>query len=350
MIVHLFPQEKFTVDFINFINKNFVIKQHFFIVYGENKTYNKEFLDRIDNVLHINTINKDIIISCFKYISASEKVLLHSLSLPKWLKYYLILRKQILQKSNWIIWGGDLYHYKLRKRSIKSDLDELIRKRIISNLGGIVTHIKGDYHLAKKWYGGNAKYLYSFMYPSNLYKQYNLIQNPNGDESVYIQIGNSADPSNNHIEVFNKLACYKDDKIKIICPLSYGSKKYREEVIKEGRRVFSENFEALTEFLTFEEYLKVLSKVNIAIFNNKRQQAMGNITTLLGLGKKVYIRSDITTWQFTIEHNLKVFDAVKDFSDLLMLMNKDEVNKNIESVEKNFSEEKLIRDLESIFN
>lgn len=38
--------------------------------------------------------------------------------------------------------------------------------------------------------------------------------------------------------------------------------------------------------MPFEEYLGLLAKIDIAILNHKRQQAMGNITTLLGLGKK----------------------------------------------------------------
>jgi hypothetical protein len=34
--------------------------------------------------------------------------------------------------------------------------------------------------------------------------------------------------------------------------------------------------------MPFDEYLNLLAKVDIVIFKHKRQQAMGNITTLLG--------------------------------------------------------------------
>ena len=42
--------------------------------------------------------------------------------------------------------------------------------------------------------------------------------------------------------------------------------------------------------LPLSDYLKILGKIDIAIFNHERQQAVGNITSLLGLGKKVYIK------------------------------------------------------------
>ena len=36
--------------------------------------------------------------------------------------------------------------------------------------------------------------------------------------------------------------------------------------------------------------------IEIAIFNNDRQQAMGNITALLGMKSKVFIRDDTSMW------------------------------------------------------
>jgi len=46
--------------------------------------------------------------------------------------------------------------------------------------------------------------------------------------------------------------------------------------------IFREKFKPLVDFIPFDEYLNLLAKVDIAIFNHKRQQTMGNITTLLG--------------------------------------------------------------------
>lgn len=102
--------------------------------------------------------------------------------------------------------------------------------------------------------------------------------------------------------------------------------------------------------MPFEDYLNLLSKVDVAIFNHKRQQGMGNTITLLGMGKKVYIRSDITTWNFCEEHGLKVFDTTLGILDLFQEMPKADFIKNINTIKENFNENKLKYDWETIFN
>lgn len=164
----------------------------------------------------------------------------------------------------------------------------------------------------------------------------------------YIQIGNSADPSNNHIEIFDKLRAYKNENIEIICPLSYGNLQYRNEVIKKGNEIFGDKFNPIMDFLPLEEYLLQLSKIDIAIFNHKRQQAIGNITSLLGFGKKVYIRDDITTWNFCADHELTVFNTNNQFKDLFEMDTSAQL-KNIRNIKKYFSEEKLKEQWARIF-
>lgn len=139
----------------------------------------------------------------------------------------------------------------------------------------------------------------------------------------------------------------------IICPLSYAHEsnpEYKAMVINKGKELFGEKFIPLTEFMPFEKYLEILDKVDIAIFNHKRQQALGNITTLLGLGKKVYIREEITTWQFCKDHDLKVYSANVNYDDLFEEMDEGIRQKNIENVKSKFSEEKLVEDLKQIFD
>lgn len=342
--LHLFPNEKFTEPYIEFINKNFDYKEHLFLIIG--KGIGAHITAR-ENVV---TISKDVksIVLLLKEMYSCDKIFLHGLFLRE-IVLLLFIQPWLLKKCNWVIWGGDLYRYKYRKRTFKSDVYEKFREFVIKNMGGLITHIKGDYELAQKWYGAKGKYYYSFMYPSNLYKKYDLSHVSKDHDKIYIQIGNSANPSNNHFEVFEKLKEYKDESIEIICPLSYGNLEYRDKVIKEGEKIFGEKFTPITTFLPFEEYLGLLAKIDIAIFNHKRQQAMGNITTLLGLGKKVYIRDDITTWQFCKEHGLKVFSSNAGFSDLLQEMPKREKFSNMETVKRHFSENKLKDDWKKIF-
>jgi hypothetical protein len=262
--------------------------------------------------------------------------------------FLLFLQIWLLKKSYWVIWGGDLYHYKFRKKNFKSNLYEFVRKKVIKRMGNIICYNQSEYNLAKKWYRTKAKPFYTFFYPSNLFKNYDF-KNIDKDNYTYIQVGNSADPTNNHIEILEKLSKFKDKKIKIICPLSYGNKEYREKVIEKGKEIFSNNFIPLIDFMPFEKYMKLLNKIDIAIFNHKRQQAVGNITSLLGFGKKVYIRDDITTWDLFKDIGIKVFSTNNEKDNWIDKIDEINKEKNIDLVKKNFSLEQLKKDWEIIF-
>lgn len=338
--LHIFKNtnEKFSEPYIEFINNNFDKKEHFFYHIGEDRRTNKISRENIEFITKLKyfTLIKDM----YK----ANKIILHGLMSPL-LVFIFFLQPWLLKKCYWVVWGGDLYYFKNRKRNLKTNFYEFLRRSVIKNIGGIITHVKKDYELAQKWYGAKGKYYYSFMYPSNLYKEINLTDIEK-KEKIYIQVGNSADPSNNHKEILEKLSKYKNENIEIICPLSYGDKEYAKKIKSLGNEIFGNKFNPLMDFLPFDEYIKILSKIDIAIFNHKRQQAMGNIITLLGLGKKVYIRDDVTTWEFFKELRITVYN--NKFIELNRIS--DEIKfKNIKKIKEHFSEEKLKKDLDKIF-
>lgn len=135
--------------------------------------------------------------------------------------------------------------------------------------------------------------------------------------------------------------------IKIIVPLSYGSPEYAQIVADFGRNRFGEKFIPLMEFISFEKYIEMLAEIDIAIFNHARQQALGNTITLLGLGKKVFMRTDVVQWSLFEKIGVKIFNV--DTLNLELLDAKTK-RKNMEVVEKYFSEEKLIKQYEEIFS
>lgn len=342
--LHIWKNEKFTDPYIQFINKYFNQNEHLFMIIGGLETKfgpNK-------NVIQVSRRFEDFFRLLFA-MNLSNKIYLHSLFFPKILILLLFLQPWLLKKCYWVVWGGDLYDYLKPRNNFKSISFEFMRAFIIRRFCGLITHIKGDYELAKKWYHVRGKYHYSFMYPSNLYKDFPVSYKSKNEDISYIQVGNSADPSNNHIEIFEKLHSLNLKNIRIICPLSYGNKEYAESIVIRGKELFGNNFEPLLNFLPIDKYLEILSNIDIAIFNHNRQQAVGNITTLLGLGKKVYIRDDITTWLFCKEHGLKVYSINNEFHTLLSPINKKTKNKNVEKVKEHFSITKLTDDWKKIF-
>ena len=242
------------------------------------------------------------------------------------------------------MWGGDLYVYQLGERNWKWKLREFFRRPVIKNMGHLVTYIKGDYELAQQWYGARGQYHECFMYPSNLYKDYQVSEKQH--TGINILVGNSADPSNNHLEVLDKLETYKQEDIKIYAPLSYGNPDHAKRVIQEGKKRFGDKFIPLTEMIPFQEYIEFLGLIDIAIFNHKRQQAMGNTITLLGLGKKVYMRTDVTQWQFFQSHGMVVFD-IETFKP--KPMPKESVQANSLYTKDYFSKQNYQQQLSEIF-
>jgi hypothetical protein len=117
-------------------------------------------------------------------------------------------------------------------------------------------------------------------------------------------------------------------------------------VAAKGKNMFVEKFIPLTEFMDNEKYIQFLNNIDVAIFAHNRQQAMGNIISLLGMGKKVYMRKDITPWALFSEIGVKVFD----FNSIDLAPIKSEVmNENIKIIKSYFSKETYISQLKLLF-
>ena len=331
--------QKFIRPFIEFVNEHFNSNDHLFIIVGG--ASKKEFpIKKFENVevWEQNITRYFNIIIFFNKLRAkllnADRIVLHSLYFPR-ITSFLFLNRSFLKKCYWVMWGGDFYF---------PEKHSWFKKQVIKKIGHFVTYIKGDYELAQKWYKTKGKYHECFMYPSNLYKEYDI--KPKGHNSIDIQLGNSADPTNNHIDVLKNLEKYKDEDIQIFAPLSYGNQEYAKEVIAYGKDIFREKFIPLTEFMAFEKYLEFLGSIDIAIFAHKRQQAMGNTITLLGLGKKVYMRNDITPWQLFNDIDVKLYD-INDIQ--IDLIDKQIQKENQQKIKEYFSKENYLKQLEYLF-
>jgi hypothetical protein len=344
-VLHVMHAEKFIEPFIEFVEDNFddFECRHIFFVWGDVSKFciKSRFNLRNSNKRRIDQLK--YVFSMAAALQKAEKIILHGLFV-RWHLMLLSLMPWNLKKCYWVIWGGDLYTYKLSKRSLGWWKSELFRRFVIKRIGHFITHIEGDYNLAQQWYGAKGEWHECFMYPSNLYQESTIRLLPH--ESINIILGNSADSSNNHIDALNKLKCYSGENIKIYCPLSYGDQLHAQMVADYGRSLFGEKFIPLREFMPLEKYNELLAKIDIAIFNHKRQQGMGNITTLLGVGAKVYLSSAITTWEFLWSLGLKVFDvSVIDLSPIESKISK----RNALIASEYFSRGNLISQLSSIF-
>lgn len=291
------------LEFVAFTNEHFNSNEHLFML----SPVRGHKIPVLENVRTLKTglgrLWSAIALSLQMY--RAEKIILHGL-FNFGLLLLLAAQPWLLTKCYWCIWGGDLYDHQLGKKNWKWHIKELFRRPVIKRMGNLITYIKGDVDLARDWYGATGQYHECIMYPSNLYKEIQI--KPKKDTAIHFLVGNSADPSNNHMEALEKLLPFKDLDIRIHIPLSYGNKEYAATVCRQASLWFGEKAKPITKLMPFDKYMEFLSSIDIAIFNHRRQQAMGNTITLLGLGKKVYMRSDTTQWDFLNRHHFLIFD------------------------------------------
>lgn len=347
-ILHVCNANNFIPPFIDFVEENFGLDDHFFWINGDFERYTIKQKDASYKVKKTKFGQVKGLLKLVVLMRASEKVILHGLFNPKIL-VILFLMPWLLKKCYWVIWGGDLYVYKLGERNWKWRIREFLRRPVIKNMGHLVTYIPGDVEQAQQWYGAKGKYHECLMYPSNVFNPkvvHEVEEKKKVKTGLNILVGNSADPSNNHMDSLEKILPYREDDIKIFVPLSYGDQKNAKKIIEKGKDLFGEKFIPLNSFMAFDDYLKFLENIDIAVFNHKRQQAMGNTINLLGMGKKIFMRTGLSHYDFLKSIGLSLHDCT-DFS--LKKIEKSEAKNNESIVVFYFSRKNLKDQLSELF-
>lgn len=348
-ILHLFRIEKFTEGFIEFMNSR-EIYNNMFWVYGDDYLYDKykstylrkinvKYYPRIDIKLNKSSTEKqmekfDLII----YHGVFEQCIID----------YFFLHRVLMKKLALYFWGGD-------KNSHGNWQVRMRKKYVVKNAAAIITIIPQDYVDIKREYHPKGKHFRAKYFDDKVLKVLNMIQDRSYEEDrvINIQIGNSATETNNHIDVFDVLKKYKDKKIKIYLPLSYGNIEYAEKVTEYGKKIFDDKLIVLREFMTLEKYCLHIQKMDIGIFNMTRQQGLGNIYLLMQNGCKIYFNKNGLLWNHFVgdlkcvikridEIDRMTFEQFTEFSE------KDK-QKNRELISTIFSGENLMREWENIF-
>lgn len=309
MNIHLFTNESlYSTELLKLFETTVDLGEHLFI-FRKQKTGRYQYSQKISERIVYSTNFTHLIGSILPILKKAKWIYFHYLpygpSLILW-----ALQPKLIAKSTWIVWGGDVFIYKQNKQNFKNRIFEILRKRIIPWFPEIAAFVEEDAREAIKVYKSKAQYIpILYPIPVNLVNLQNLKKTANR-VGKNILIGNSADPSNNHMEMLELLSDFSKEDMSIYCPLSYyGDKVYIELVIQKGQELFGNKFVPLTRMITTQEYAEFLNDMDIAIMNHHRQQGLGNIMPLLYLGKKVYIRSDISTFPFLTKAECVIFDT-----------------------------------------
>lgn len=328
MILHLVNDEKIINRTIQLF-ENACPGEHLFVVFKRQK---ETYVKRGPAVISAEEYEM------WKDKFSIDSVIIHSLSKKK--IYFIRQYKFEHIPLYWIIWGADLYNRLLepqgfelyyrntayqRKKALKRYLLKpftyfkmknrigMTSRFILERVNYLVTDTtENDYDILMDYFPQlkSIPWRDFFYYPIDEILGPDLLKTECDGNSI--MIGNSASLTNNHEYALEILSRLNIGDRKIIVPLSYsGNKAYRKSVMERGIKLFGKQFSALTEFLPLQEYNELMTGVDIAIYGNWRQEAIGNIIIALYLGAKVFlsVRNPITAWARM--HSLVVFELEK---------------------------------------
>ena len=302
-VLHIVASDKFTIGYIKYMLLNIKKCNHIFIV--KKSEYIKNLDDEIKKYVILVNDNKEIFRDKKEFNSADKIIVSGVLGLEK---YIFWLSDSILKKMYLHFWGGDFYSYRNLKIISKRRIDKMMLHSCIKRCAGIVNLIDNDYEEICKIFPNNNMH-YTMIVPSDL-KKNDIIEKNKNIKPIpgKILLGNSATKENHHIEALKKLERFKNDDIMILCPLSYGDKEYAKVVINVGRSIFKDKFIPITEYMEYDKYISLIASCSIVIFNNDRQQGLGNINVMLNYGRKVYLRATTSMWSDYTKYGITLYD------------------------------------------
>ena len=191
--------------------------------------------------------------------------------------------------------------HKIIYNAPRDEKNDFVRK----NFKGYLTDF--DDEVAKKKYNLDNKLFFCIHAIFPITKEMIDKSTKNEKDYIKIQINNSCDEST--LEMLDVLSKFKEENIKIITILSYGKMQFKDEIIKKGKEVFADKFEFVENYMSSDEYAEHLVQNDILILNQNRQQGVGNTVASLALGAKVFIRSDVSTFDKLKKFNIDIFDS-----------------------------------------
>ena len=355
MIYHILSPSIFTQRLVELLirhKERVNLDDHMFLIIGKKKKFPVEVLNSLNYVTYNSDRDFKLYFALLR-LKARDRLICHSLDFPFFIIFCGIFRR-ITSRIVWRIWGGDLYFFKFRSKTLKHCVLEFFRKIVIKRIPIIATPIRGDFDIAVNVYSSKAKYCFA-IYPKTNITEFSERQISN---EIRILAGNSIDDTNNHLDILYVLEKFKEENLRIIMPLSYGSvtfgstDAYVDNVIRIGKDIFGSKFVPLLDYLNPSSYSKLLNGIDILILNHQRQQALGNIFPLLALKRKVYIRGDVSTYHYFNNLGVKVFDTnaiVNEDFETFTFFSKIVGENNSEIVRNIISEENTIDSWEKLF-
>ncbi|MDB9862004.1 TDP-N-acetylfucosamine:lipid II N-acetylfucosaminyltransferase [Litorivicinus sp.] len=241
------------------------------------------------------------LINFFKLVKINTVFLYFSLLHPSEYLYASCLFRK--NKKIWLTFGGDIHNRKYSR---------ILESKLIRKMNVATAVSKEEKEIILKKYGIETLKI-SFPVMDDKCEPIDGLINSSlntekGDkkkrDSQTLMLGNNGYPSQRHEDILNRLRQKLGD-VSISIPCAYGDKSY----IDQLRESYSDKLNLTFEetFLSKADYVSYLSSIDIALFNNDRQQGYQTIIMLIGLGKTIYISSENLVSDFLKEYGFHFF-------------------------------------------
>lgn len=370
-ILHLTPDDKFTdVAYESFESVAPLCNTFLTPLYNRKLKYIKK--TPVEFVNPVSFKNPFFMKSLEKY----DLIVLHSLD---WFNQEVVAHSSKPLKFVWIGMGFDYYDIVYEdNRSLYQEKTEDIVKNLTNKKNTtnylVKSLAKGIFgkNLAKEAIVKKIKFFspvleneydvvaskFSFNFPEYIDWNYSVMEEMidgkmkhcsiNGNN---ILVGNSASPTNNHLEVFEFLNSQNLSRKKIICPLSYGDSEYAKILKNKGKTYFGSNFLSIDDYMPYEDYISLISSCSNVIMNHHRQQAVGNILAMLYMGAKVFLNKINPLYSYYKDRGAIIFgidELYNDFSLLDSHLLEEDVEKNRQILKLTFGEKIILNKTENL--
>lgn len=200
---------------------------------------------------------------------------------------------------------GKFYYCKRnRERKRERQIEVHKQKKVLERIDYWATVLPIEYEMLKHESCIRAErfpFQYSCRAASDVYERIDF------ETTNYILLGNSADPSNNHLDLIRLMQKRGIiDRYSLYIPLAYGDEKYK-NWLKTHLESKTDKFIVQDELIPIDEYRKALKNCRVAVFGHLRQQALGNIIENMLQGKKVFLYKDSMAYKYFIDRGAIVY-------------------------------------------
>jgi len=370
MILHFMNDEKFIDAFIDQFNKTHPDQSvAYYVIVPDTNGLLKHV--KSPDVLKVY-LNKKSLKQILRAHEEIEIIYLHNF--PKnTLSVFRVIPNEI--RIGWIFYGTEVYKnmlstnildrnseniypliFKKHKRLLKFAPNFLVKQLLITRekvwmfkLNKLLQRInyfchwnRFDYDRIKELFPKfKAQFIeFGYNYSFSAHNNVDRINHPHfihgGGTKGTIMVGHGANLALNHLTIFEHLRNFDGNEFNIICPLSYGDMDYKALLLEYFHKNNLLNINVIHEFMSFQEYVKQLSQIDVLVMNNIRNQGGSNIALALDLGKKVYMNARNTNYLFYKKLGFIIY-STEEF----LRSHVDEILTPLEPEQRNINYEKI---------